>query len=112
LNIRQVIKKFTTYFVYVYVYITYTHTHTHTHKAKFALEQTMKTQRARSGYLYSLTPALDGGRWSPPRPERFTPGRERPVPLVQEAEWAPRPVWKAAENLTPHQASIPVTSGP
>jgi hypothetical protein len=29
----------------------------------------------------SLTSALDGGRWSTPRPGRFTPGKEL-VPIV------------------------------
>jgi len=30
----------------------------------------------------------------------FTPGRD-PVPIVQEAGWAPGPVWTGVENLTP-----------
>ena len=47
-----------------------------------------------------LTSALDGGRWSAPRPGRFTPGKD-PVPIVQEARWAPGPVWTSAENLAP-----------
>ena len=34
-----------------------------------------------------------------PRP-LFTPGKD-PVPIVQEAGWAPGPVWTGAENLTP-----------
>ena len=34
-----------------------------------------------------------------PRPH-FTPGKD-PVPIVQEAGWAPGPVWKGAENLVP-----------
>jgi len=34
-----------------------------------------------------------------PRP-LFTPGRE-PVPIVQEAGWAPGPFWTGAENLAP-----------
>jgi hypothetical protein len=43
--------------------------------------------------LYSfLTSALEGGGWSSPRPGRFTPGKD-PVPIVQEAGWAPGPVW-------------------
>ena len=33
-----------------------------------------------------------------PRP-LFTPGKD-PVPVVQEAGWAPGPVWTGAENLT------------
>jgi hypothetical protein len=27
--------------------------------------------------------------------------RHDPVPIVQEAEWAPGPVWRGAENLAP-----------
>jgi hypothetical protein len=30
----------------------------------------------------------------------FTPGKD-PVPTVQEARWAPEPVWIGAENLAP-----------
>jgi hypothetical protein len=36
--------------------------------------------------------------WSTPRPGRFTPGKD-PVLIVQEAGWAPGPVWTDAENL-------------
>jgi hypothetical protein len=36
---------------------------------------------------------------STPQPH-FTPGKD-PVPIVQEAGWAPGPVWMGAENLTP-----------
>jgi hypothetical protein len=48
----------------------------------------------------SLTSALDGGGWSMSRPSRSTP-RKDPVPIVQEAGWAPGPVWTGAENLAP-----------
>ena len=34
-----------------------------------------------------------------PRP-LFTPGKD-PVPIVEEAGWAPGPVWTGAENLAP-----------
>ena len=44
------------------------------------------------------TSALDGGGWSAQRPGRFTLGKD-PVPIVQEAGWAPGPVWTVAENL-------------
>jgi hypothetical protein len=30
----------------------------------------------------------------------FTPGKD-PVPIIQEAEWVPGPVWTGAENLAP-----------
>jgi len=33
-------------------------------------------------------------------PAAFTPGKD-PVPIVQEAGWAPGPVWTGAENLAP-----------
>jgi hypothetical protein len=40
------------------------------------------------------TSALDGGEWSASRPGRsLAPGKGPPVPIVQEAEWAPEPVW-------------------
>ena len=35
---------------------------------------------------------------SAPRPGRFAPGKD-PVPIVQEARWAPGPVGTGAENL-------------
>ena len=39
------------------------------------------------------------------RDQRHAPAalnpRERPVPIVQEAGWAPGPVWTGAENLVP-----------
>jgi hypothetical protein len=49
-------------------------------------------ERRYSSYSFS-TPALDGGEWLSvtPRP-RFSPG-ERTPGIVQEAEWAPEPVW-------------------
>jgi hypothetical protein len=40
------------------------------------------------------------GGWSAPRPGRFTP-EKYPVPIVQEAGWAPGPVWTCAKNLVP-----------
>jgi hypothetical protein len=49
-------------------------------------------------YTLSLTSVLDGGGWSTPHPGRFTPGND-PVPIVQEAGWAPGPVWTGAENV-------------
>jgi hypothetical protein len=41
-----------------------------------------------------LTSALEGGEWSASRLGRpLPPGKEPPVPTVQEAGWAPEPVW-------------------
>ena len=51
-------------------------------------------------FTLPLTSALDGGRWSRPRPSRFTPGRDT-VPTVQEAGWATGPVWTGTENIAP-----------
>ena len=47
-------------------------------------------------------------------PGRFTPGKD-PVPITQEAGWAPGPVWSGAENIAPtpgfdHRTVQPVTS--
>jgi hypothetical protein len=38
------------------------------------------------------------GGWLEPRPGRFTPEKD-PVSIVQEAGWAPGPVWTCAKNL-------------
>jgi len=46
------------------------------------------------------------GGLSTPRPGRFTPGKD-PVHMVQEAGWAPGPVWTGAENLAPKRDSVP-----
>jgi hypothetical protein len=36
----------------------------------------------------------------------FTPGKD-PVPIVQEAGWAPGPFWTGAENLAPTEIRSP-----
>jgi hypothetical protein len=46
----------------------------------------------------SLTSVLGGFEWSTPRPCLFIP-RNGPIRMVQEAGWAPGPVWTGAENL-------------
>jgi hypothetical protein len=41
-----------------------------------------------------FTSALHGGEWSASRPSRALPPRKGPpLPIVQEAGWAPEPVW-------------------
>ena len=59
----------------------------------------------------SLTLSLDGIGWSMLCPGRFTPGKE-PVPIVQEAGWAPGLVWTGVENLAPHRDLISGQSSP
>jgi hypothetical protein len=50
-------------------------------------------ERRYSSYSFS-TSALDGYEWSVSRPGRsLPPGKGPPVPVVQEAGWAPEPVW-------------------
>jgi hypothetical protein len=50
-------------------------------------------ERTYSSYSFS-TSALDGGEWSVSRPgHALAPGKGPPVPIVQEAGWAPEPVW-------------------
>ena len=44
-------------------------------------------------------------------PAAFTPGKD-PVPIVQEAGWAPGPVWIGAENLAPPPGFNPWTFQP
>jgi hypothetical protein len=50
-------------------------------------------ERRYSSYSFTNS-ALDGGEWSASRPGRaLLPGKGPPVPIVQEAGWAPEPVW-------------------
>jgi hypothetical protein len=50
-------------------------------------------ERKYSSYSF-LPSALDRGEWSASRPGRaLAPGKRPPVPIVQEAGWAPEPVW-------------------
>jgi hypothetical protein len=53
----------------------------------------MKALGGRGGIaIFFLTLALKGGEWSASRPCRaLPPGKEPPVPVVQEAGWAPEP---------------------
>jgi len=46
-----------------------------------------------------MTTALEGGEGSTSRSDRSLPPGKDPVPIVQEAGWAPGPVWTSAENL-------------
>ena len=48
-----------------------------------------------------MTTALEGGEGSASRPGRSLPPGKDPVPIVQEAGWAPGLVWTGAENLAP-----------
>ena len=47
-----------------------------------------------------MTTALEGVRGQRHAPAALYPGKD-PVPIVQEAVWAPGPVWTDAENLPP-----------
>jgi hypothetical protein len=69
-----------------------------------------------------MTSALDGGEWSASRPgHALPPEKGPPVPIVQEAGWAPEPVWtqrleeksfSLAGNRTPIAAvSVNLTLG-
>jgi len=49
-----------------------------------------------------MTAALEGGEWPAARPDRTLP----PVPILQEAGWAPGPVWTGGKSR-PHWDSIP-----
>jgi hypothetical protein len=48
-----------------------------------------------------MTTALEEGEGSASRHGRSLPPGTDPVPIVQEAGWAPGPVWTGAENLAP-----------
>ena len=58
-----------------------------------------------------MTAALEGGEWSAARPGRTLPPGKEPVPILQEAGWAPGPVWRAGKSR-PHRDSIPDRPAP
>jgi hypothetical protein len=77
-------------------------------KEKFTLSWPWKPIGGVEEQLYSfLTTALDLGGWSTPRLGRFTPGMETRNPTVQEAGWAPGPVWTDTENLALTEIRFP-----
>ena len=53
-----------------------------------------------------MTAALEGGEWSAARPSRSLPPGKDPVPILQEAGWAPGLVWMGGKSR-PHRDSIP-----
>jgi len=48
-----------------------------------------------------MTAALEGGEWSPARPGRILPPGKVPVSILQEAGWAPGPVWTGGKSRPP-----------
>jgi hypothetical protein len=52
-----------------------------------------------------MTTALEMVSGQRRAPAAFYPGKD-PVPIVQEAGWAPGPVWTSAENLAPPPTGI------
>ena len=53
-----------------------------------------------------MTAALEGGEWSAARPGRTLHPGKKPVPILQEVEWDPGPVWTGRKSR-PHRGSIP-----
>jgi len=45
-----------------------------------------------------MTAVLERGEWSTPRPVRTLPLGKDLVPIVQEAGWAPGPVWTGGKS--------------
>ena len=53
-----------------------------------------------------MTTALEGVRYQRHASVALYPGKD-PVPIVQEAGWAPGPVWTGVENLVPSEIRFP-----
>jgi len=87
----------------MHIYI-YTHHYTDIKKVKVKWSRYRPDVAQRVGRGIALLFHDRGARrgWvvsSAPRPH-FTPGKD-PIPIVQEAGWAPGPLWTGAENLIP-----------
>ena len=84
-------------YIYIYIYI----------KVKWARYRSRVAQRVGKGIALLFHYRCTRRRWvvsSTPRPH-FTP-RKAPVPILQEARWAPGPVWTVGKSH-PHWDSIP-----
>jgi hypothetical protein len=72
----------------------------------------MKSQRESKGIVLSFF-NLDARWWCvvnvAPRP--LYPRERYPVTIVQEAGWAPGPIWTSAENLAPTVPDRPARGG-
>ena len=68
-------------------------------KVKCTLVQALRLCTGRTAHRGTM--ALDVCEGSASRPGRFLPPGKDPIPIVQEAGWAPGPVWTGAENLAP-----------
>jgi len=81
-------------------------------KVKFTIEQVTKVKtgvEVQSYFFFNL-----GARWGlvvNATPWPLYPGKD-PVPIVQEAGWAPGPVWTGAENFTPTGIRSPDGTAP
>jgi hypothetical protein len=73
-------------------------------KVKVTLEEAMKPHS-----FFNLDARWGG--WPTSRPGRFTPQERDPVPIVQEADWAPGSVWTGAENFAPIRIRSPDRPG-
>ena len=77
-------------------------------KKKFTLEQAMNARRGVEIQLYSFFNLGDTRQQvfnATPRP--LHPRERDPVLIVQEAGWAPGPIWTSAENLDPTGIRFP-----
>ena len=70
-----------------------------------------RTSKLREGVevqLYSSFNLDAGWWWVVNATPRSLYAQERdPLPVIQEAGWAPGPVWKCAENLSPNEIQFP-----
>jgi hypothetical protein len=64
------------------------------HEGKAVPQQTYGGAGGRGGIAPLNHSALDGSEWLPSRSGRaLAPKKGSPVPIGQEAGWAPEPVW-------------------
>jgi hypothetical protein len=88
-------------YIYIYIYVTLVKV-----KVKVPLTDPKAQREGRGIAVLFLDLGTRRGGWSAPRPGCFTP-RKDPVPIVQEAGWAPGPVWTVAKNLAPTEIRSP-----
>jgi hypothetical protein len=81
-------------------------------KVKFTLEQAMKARSGSRGIAILFNLSAGKGGVVNAMPRMLYPYEKDPIPIVQEAGWAPWTVRMGAENLTAQWNSIPGPSSP
>ena len=94
------------YLEFIRIHVTKSHYLQHFKKVKFKGKVIPLQARCGPEGGSSMTAVLEVGEWSAARTDRTLPPEKGPVPILEEAGWAPGPGWTDGKSR-PHRDSIP-----